>query len=65
MATPKKEDFDSLECPRCDKLTKPKHVNADGSVRYECTNYKGHECCQGDLGAKEAWTIMEDGSMKG
>lgn len=42
MTTYKKEDFDSLECPQCGNLTKPKRVNKDGSVRYECTRYQNH-----------------------
>ena len=29
-------DYDSLECPDCETLTKPTKVNKDESVTYKC-----------------------------
>ncbi len=41
-------NYDTLDCPRCDKPTKPAKINAGGSVRYRC------DC--GD-GVEYGWTI--------
>lgn len=47
-------DFDTLECLRCGKPTKPTKVNAGGSVRYRC------DC--GD-GIQYRWTINRAGEV--
>jgi lysyl-tRNA synthetase class I len=51
---PSKADYDTLDCPRCDKPTKPAKINVGGSVRYRC------DC--GD-GVEYRWTINLSGEM--
>lgn len=59
-----KESFPELECPCCNKLTKPFKVNSDGSVRYVCTNKNNHEFSSWSYLQNCKFTIMEDGSLK-
>lgn len=47
----KLSDYDVLECPYCDTQTKPKKVNKDNSVTYECK-----EC-------EEKFSINENGEL--
>jgi len=52
----KKEDklsnYDILECPRCDKKTKPSKINSSGSVSYYCKK------------CKRTFTILVNGELK-
>jgi len=36
IAEMQKEDFPPLEFPSCDRATKPRSLNGDGSVPYTC-----------------------------
>lgn len=59
-AAPKKEtkdDYPALECPICDRLTKPMSLNKDGSVTYSCqADYVHH-------GNRYTWRITVDGDL--
>lgn len=48
-----------LECPYCERGTRPEAVNADGSVRYRCSNSDFHPDFR-----PRSWTVLEDGSLK-
>lgn len=54
-----KEEFPALECPSCDRGTKPRSVNNDGSVTYTC-EAKNHLATHGH---PMTWRIAEDGSF--
>lgn len=59
-AAAKKEsvrDYPELECPICERLCKPTHLNKDCSVTYSCPpNYSKHY-------RRYTWRISEDGSL--
>lgn len=58
--TPKretKEDYPALECPLCDRLTKPRSLNKDGSVTYSCPADHVHH------GNRYTWRITVDGAL--
>ena len=57
VATDKKKDYPSLECPLCGTLRNPVRVNKDESVSYKCEpDHLNH-------GTSYCWRITVDGSL--
>lgn len=52
-----KENYPSLECPLCERMTKPRSLNQDGSVTYSCPpDHVSH-------GNRYTWRITVDGDL--
>jgi hypothetical protein len=50
--------YPSLECPICEKMTKPERLNKDGTIAYSCGAVSKHS----DF-SKHTWKITPDGEQ--
>ncbi|KSP28924.1 hypothetical protein H2O04_22800 [Pseudomonas aeruginosa] len=57
MTTETHRDYPPLEFPLCERLTKPRSLNKDGSVTYSCPpDHVNH-------GQRYTWRIAEGGEL--